>query len=313
MAFFYAMLVWLLVDSLRESTSNCVLHSKRGRTRCYAVFATTTSVLSNAIISLLYIAFAFHEYSSRRTIGYNTLSLALTWVIATIVSLYSMKRMFKENKRWPLILILWWVFASFIDAVSVCMKLTKNFKSMNLWFFFSEENIVDMVSFPLLLLLCFNSMPIWAWKSNDMEELLLHKELPPSLEEGEGTFTNASMWSHLMFLWLNPIFKRGRIQKLELPHIPDVPDSETAENASSLLEEALLKQKLGAVSLTKAIAHFIWKSLAFNAIFAGKFHFAFTTFVSIQLCYSHAPHFWKLIHTNHHIIHIGHQILCINW
>ncbi|KAE8692589.1 hypothetical protein F3Y22_tig00110831pilonHSYRG00083 [Hibiscus syriacus] len=42
--------------------------------------------------------------------------------------------------------------------------------------------------------------------------------------------------SHLM---AKPLFEKGRIEKLELHHIPTVPESETAENASLLLEESL--------------------------------------------------------------------------
>lgn len=274
-AFFYTMLVWLLVDSLKEIRHNRVLHlKKRGFTKGH-VFLATTTVLSNAIISVLNIGFTLYEYRSKRIItGYNSVSLALTWVLATLVSLYSTKRIFKEkNKGWPLVLILWWVFATISDAISVFLKLTKDLKSLRLSFFLSEDNIVDVFSFPLLLLLCFNV--VWAWKTNDMEEQepLLQKELPlPSSleEEDEEAFTNASIWSKLTFLWLNRVFKRGRIQKLELHHVPSVPHSETAENACSMLEESLGTQKPEAVSLTKAIFHSIWKSLVFNAVFAGK-------------------------------------------
>lgn len=274
-AFFYTMLVWLLVDSLKEIRHNRVLHlKKRGFTKGH-VFLATTTVLSNAIISVLNIGFTLYEYRSKRIItGYNSVSLALTWVLATLVSLYSTKRIFKEkNKGWPLVLILWWVFATISDAISVFLKLTKDLKSLRLSFFLSEDNIVDVFSFPLLLLLCFNV--VWTWKTNDMEEQepLLQKELPlPSSleEEDEEAFTNASIWSKLTFLWLNRVFKRGRIQKLELHHVPSVPHSETAENACSMLEESLGTQKPEAVSLTKAIFHSIWKSLVFNAVFAGK-------------------------------------------
>ncbi|MED6118936.1 hypothetical protein PIB30_007441 [Stylosanthes scabra] len=89
------------------------------------------------------------------------------------------------------------------------------------------------------------------------------------LEEDEDeNFTNADIWSQLTYRWLNPIFRKGRVQKLELGHIPDVPHSKTAENASSILEESLRKQKLEEGSLTKAIASSVWKSLALNAVFS---------------------------------------------
>ncbi|QHO49776.1 hypothetical protein S83_001605 [Arachis hypogaea] len=103
-----------------------------------------------------------------------------------------------------------------------------------------------------------------------MEQLLVHpgEEDDDDDEDGEN-FTTAGIWSQLTFRWLNPIFRKGRVQKLELAHIPDVPHSDTAENASSLLEESLGKQKLEGASLTKAITSSVWKSLALNAVFAG--------------------------------------------
>ncbi|KAG5015266.1 hypothetical protein JHK82_020962 [Glycine max] len=271
-AFLYAILIWLLVDSLRQSTRNnharVVLHYfKRGGPMVFAVF----TVLSCAVISVMNIALAFYQYSSRRIIGFNSVSLVLTWVLATIVSFYSMRTKVRENKRFrfPLVLILWWFFACIIDALLLSSKLVKKFESINLWFFLSKDNVVDSVSLPLLVLLCFN---VCARENSDLEQeqMLLQKEEESSMEEeDEQAFTNASMWSKLAFRWLNPIFKTGRIQKLELGHIPPVPPSETAENASSVLEESLRKQKLKGGSLTKAIAYSIWKSLALNAVLAG--------------------------------------------
>ncbi|XP_061355474.1 putative ABC transporter C family member 15 [Gastrolobium bilobum] len=263
-AFFYGILIWILVDSLRQSKRNDVVYLK-------PTFFATITVLSNAVISVLNMALAFYEYTTRRVIGCNSVSSALTWVLATIVSFYSMKRTLRENKRFPLVLILWWVFSSIIDILSVSLEVVKNLESLNLWFFLSEDNIVDMVSLPLLLLiLCFNALPnVCAREQSDMEQRLFHKELESSWEEDEEVFTNASMWNKLTFRWLNPIFSRARIQKLELAHIPSVPHSETAEHASSMLEESLRKQKLEGGSLTKAITHSIWKSLAINAVLAG--------------------------------------------
>ncbi|XP_020978056.1 ABC transporter C family member 6-like [Arachis ipaensis] len=102
-----------------------------------------------------------------------------------------------------------------------------------------------------------------------MAQLLVHpgeEEDDDDDDDGEN-FTTAGIWSQLTFRWLNPIFRKGRVQKLELAHIPEVPHSETAENASSLLEESLGKQKLEGNSLTKAITSSVWKSLTFKCSF----------------------------------------------
>lgn len=84
-------------------------------------------------------------------------------------------------------------------------------------------------------------------------------------------FSSAGIWSHLIFKWLNPLFRMGRDKKLELSDIPSIPHSETADKASSLLEESLSKHKTQYSSLSNAILHAIWRPLATNAIFAGSF------------------------------------------
>ncbi|CAL0324898.1 unnamed protein product [Lupinus luteus] len=265
--FLYAILIWVLVDSLRQSKKNNVAYLKQGP----KVLAIIT-VLCNVLISVMSMAFAFHEYRITRIIGYNSLSLILTWVLSTIVSFYSMKRR-TINQRFPLVLNLWWGFTTIIVALSVSIEIVNNFESLNLWFFLAKDNILGIVSMPMLLfLVCFNALPYVLFareqkhSDSDMEQRLLEQEMEA---EDEEPFTNANMWSQLTFQWLNPIFNKGRTQKLEHGHLPSVPHSETAENASSILEESLRKQKLEGGSLTKAITHSIWKSLALNAIFAG--------------------------------------------
>ncbi|KAJ7945509.1 ABC transporter C family member 3 [Quillaja saponaria] len=99
---------------------------------------------------------------------------------------------------------------------------------------------------------------------NDLEESLLQKNQLHSSEVCE-EFINAGTWSHLTFQWLNPIFRRGRSQKIELSHIPSVPESEKAEKASLILEESLRKEN---INLPKAIIHAVGKSLSINAAFA---------------------------------------------
>ncbi|XP_020229838.1 putative ABC transporter C family member 15 [Cajanus cajan] len=261
-AFFYAILIWLLLHSLRQTTRAHVraVHFKPGP----MVFAVVT-VLASVIVSVMNIALAYYQFSSKRILGYGSVSLPLTWVLATMVSFYSMRTRVRENKRFPLVLILWWVFACVIDALSLCMKMVKDFESMSFWVFLSEDNVVDAVSLPLLILLCFN-VCTREHSHTEQEQLLLQKEVE---REEEEVYTNASTWSKLTFRWLNPVFDTGRVKKLELADIPPVPHSETAESASSVLEESLRRQKLEGGYLTWAIAHSIRKSMALNAVLAG--------------------------------------------
>ncbi|QCD83409.1 putative ABC transporter C family member 15 [Vigna unguiculata] len=263
-AFLYAILIWVLVDSLRQSKRTRVPDGsfKRG-----PMLLPAFTLLSCAVLSLMNMVLVFHQYTSTRVIGFYSVSLTLTWVLATVVSFYSVRTRVRENKRFPLVLILWWIFSSLVDVLSLSVRVVKDLEALDLWFFLSEDNLVASFSLPLLVVLCFN---VCRRERSDMEEGLLQIEEECSMEEhDEEAFTNASVWNKLIFRWLNPIFKTGRVKKLELSHIPPVPCSESAESASSMLEGSLRKQKLGEGSLAKAIADSIWKSLALNAVLAG--------------------------------------------
>lgn len=278
-AFLYAILIWVLVDSLRQSKRGRVPdgYFKRG-----PMLLPLFTVLSSALISVINMALAFRQYSSTRAVGFNSVSLPLTWVLATVVSFYSVRTRVREDKRFPRVLLLWWVFSSLVDALSLSVRLVKDFEAFDLWFFLSEDNLVASFSLPFLVLLCFN---VCRGEHSDMEEGLLQMEGECSVEEhDEEDFTNASVWNKLIFRWLNPVFRTGRVKKLELSHIPPLPCSESAENASSMLEGSLRKQKLGEGSLAKALADSIWKSLALNAVLAGIFYilFSITTLVFVH-------------------------------
>lgn len=97
----------------------------------------------------------------------------------------------------------------------------------------------------LSLFLCFNGVYGCCLRSYEHE--LEQPLLPPEQESGTkklSDFGNCGFWSKITFLWLNPLFRLDRIQQLVLPDIPSVPQSETAENASPVLEESLWKQKI---------------------------------------------------------------------
>ncbi|CAL5384244.1 unnamed protein product [Camellia sinensis] len=99
-----------------------------------------------------------------------------------------------------------------------------------------------------------------------MDQPLLHRE-NTGVRRDIVCYSNAGIWSHITFRWLNPLFEKGqREKKLELSHIPLVPELETAEKAFSKLQESM--QSLVITSLPRAIAHAIWKPLAINAAFA---------------------------------------------
>lgn len=266
--FFIVLLTWILLDILRRrrrihGTGNQSYLRGRASRGCKG-FALIT-LLVNALISVFYVGFGIYEYWGGRIICFKSIFSGMTWVLATIVTIYSKNRAFSEHKRWPWVLIFWWIFSFIFCSLSVCLYLiTHCLKSTKLPDILPKANIVEFASFPLSMLLCCNAFS-YVQKDSDLKQPLLEKEF----EIHTDTYTDAGIWSKVTFQWLNPLFKRGRNQKLELPHIPPVPPSERAENASSLLEESFRKQKIEDSSLPKAIIRAIWKSLAVNAVFAG--------------------------------------------
>ncbi|KAK7822373.1 abc transporter c family member 7 [Quercus suber] len=268
LTFVIAFLTWVLQNVWRQRRDGDI-NEKHGPVRGSRVF-TMITVISNVIISTLYLGFGLYEYWNHRIITIKSVFLFMNWVLATLVAVLSKNRILSGDKRWPLILILWWVFSFIIDSVSLSIYTIRHLKSIDFPSPLPEPNIVDFVSFPLAILLCFNAFPTSCTrKHSDVVEPLLQKE-NETFHGDDGAFTNAGIWSQLTFQWLNPIFKRGRVQKLELPYVPSIPQSETAENASLLLEESLRKQKFEASLLPKAIAYSIWKSLVMNATFADN-------------------------------------------
>lgn len=266
-AFFIGLFAWLLIEILkRRRDDGDILMARRA--------VAVVIVLCNVLIFILYLGFGFFDYWNLRVVSFKSVSLVVTWALATVVAFCSRNyRTLGEHKRWPLVLVLWWVVHLIIDLVCVSVYLLTHLRSMELPHILPEAKAVDFVSLPLLVLLCFNATYACcsARDPSDLEHPLLGEEDDEFLCKNACTFASAGVLSKITFQWLNQLFQRGRIQKLELHHIPPIPQSETANDASSLLEESLCKQKTEATSLPKVIIHAVWKPLALNAAFAGTY------------------------------------------
>lgn len=274
-AFFWLLLTWVLVGVLRKRRDGGGADSENEPTMRKSTVFTVVSVLSNAIICVSHLGFCLYEFWSLETINLVHIFTAMTWVLAAIITVSCFRNSTtRENKRWPLILTSWWVFSSILSSLSVSVYLVTRLKILTLpdfWpDFVPQATIDDFASLiPLWILLCFNVLPFNCGKKrSDLEHPLLESE-GGNLSHGVDPYSSAGIWSKLTFLWLNPLFRKGRVQKLQLHHIPPVPQSEKAETASSLLEETLTKQKTGVSSVTKALFCSVWRSLAINAVFAG--------------------------------------------
>ncbi|GMH20772.1 hypothetical protein Nepgr_022614 [Nepenthes gracilis] len=267
-AFCIALLAWVLADMLKyRGDGNDMGLEDRLSTRNSSSSAKIVQ-FCNAIISVLYLCFGFYEFWYHRTHWYRSISSAPAWILATLVSVYSRSQFLTENK-WPLVLRLWWVYSTVYYLFLITIYSVSQFTSISFHIHHPKERFVDFLACPFSILLSFSALPIFrARKHHDLEHPLL-KEKKGSITEGGHGFSNAGTWSHLTFSWLNPLFKVGKAQKLELSNIPSIPQTETAENATCLLEESLQNHKISSSSLSEAIFHSVWKSLTINAIFAG--------------------------------------------
>ncbi|KAG5604952.1 hypothetical protein H5410_026444 [Solanum commersonii] len=94
----------------------------------------------------------------------------------------------------------------------------------------------------------------------------------PFLQKDEvNTFSSASIWSLITFRWLNPLFKKGHEEKLRVEHIPSIPHTETSNETSSLLEDAL-PHRIG-VRVRAALMALIYKrtlSMKYGSTKDGK-------------------------------------------
>lgn len=255
-SFCVALLIWVLAD---------VTKRRRRREEGDRVVVPKVSVCSvmvvvcNFLICVLHVGFAIFGYWKLRIVTFKSGISVVTWVLVTSITVYSNNN--TSHRKWPLLLLLWWLFSWILQSISVFFVL-RNIQT---------SNIVDLVSLPLLTLLCINAIAT-SFSSEEQSDLLKQPFLENYEEENsvDDDFSEAGIWSKLTFSWLNPLFTKGRIQKLELPHIPSLPYTETAKYASSLLEDSLRKKKMGAgSSLPTAIIYALWKPLAINALFAG--------------------------------------------
>ncbi|KAJ6356387.1 hypothetical protein OIU78_004484 [Salix suchowensis] len=268
------LLAWLLIHILKQCRGGGGdLHRRAHEAvkKQPTMLFTIVTVLSNIVISILYLGFGFYQYWDLGIVTSKSVFLSVTWILATVVVCYSRNRFLGENNRWPIVVILWWIFCSIFCSLSVSIHFITRFSSIELPYSWPEANFADFPSLPLSILLCRNALTFRCSSNKTQDDLdtpLLQEEHGSSFRDS-ACYRNAGFWSKLTFRWLNPLFSSGRMGKLELSHVPSVPASETAEFASSLLEDSFGKEKNETSNLPKAIANAVWKSLAINGVFAG--------------------------------------------
>lgn len=300
-AFVGVFLTWGLMDILRRRTgtseerqSGAAAAAGDGVSSAPAVCSWVTVVCSFAF-SLLYICFSLYEYWLFGRFNSKSVSSAVSWILASVTAVYFRKRNLSRGNHWPVVLILWWICSTVLSTVSVSFIIirlrSKSFHPPPL----VRADVVNIVSCALSILLCSTAISTSCSGPRQTDEL--ERPLLPggSRKDSEG-FDSAGVWSRLTFQWLNPLFKTGRVQKLELVDIPLVPQSESAEFASSSLEASLRKQKTGHSSLPKAISFAVWRSMTINGAIAGK-HLLSHQFSPFSLSF-----LWRVSYRTHSLV-----------
>nr|QVT92275.1 ABC transporter [Salvia miltiorrhiza] len=263
-AFCLVFFVWILWDaSGKRKEFGVDEHFLR---RESSSLSAKINVLLSFVMGVSYVVYLLHEFWESVNFPIDDIFSAIAWCCACILAVYSVSR---GKKRWPLVLILWWSYSSICSLVAVSFYCLHRFRYIDEPKFVPKANAVDFPALPLSLLLCLNALlsNIVKTKSDATRPLLSESERDSGCESDP--FSSAGIWSLLTFRWLNPLFQKGRREKLQTEDVPPIPRSETAEEASCLLEEFFRKQKTSVPSLPSAILHAIRTPLAINAVFAG--------------------------------------------
>lgn len=216
----------------------------------------------NASITSINIGFAVLGVWKHRTVSLGLIFASLSWLLVTLFSLYCKHKGAGVVLNWPAVLGSWWVFSSLLESL-----LT----SLHLLHLINSATVVNFTSLPFCAIICLCLVATAMRAKTSQEELnqpLLIRE--DSGDSSRDRFSSSGWWSHLTFQWLNPVFEKGHKVRLELEHLPSLPQSDTAEQSYALLQETLHKQKPEPMSLENAIICSVWAPLVINAVFAGN-------------------------------------------
>ncbi|XP_068667437.1 putative ABC transporter C family member 15 [Aristolochia californica] len=255
---------WIIVTLLKQKDRHSVDKESTDRK---STFSTKIVILCNISISCSYLGFSVYEIWMLKAISLVSALPTVTWVLISIFTIYYKERTIRENKSWPLVLKFWWFLYCTLDTFYIAIFLLTCLKWISLPISFPVPKFCNFASLPFSIFLCFNLLSMN--RRRNLQEVTSPLLQTENEHTSSNAFDNAGIWSRLTFRWLNPLFKAGQKEKLELSHVPLVPKPETAESSFSSLQDAILKQKTEVSSLPDALIQSIWKPLVINAIFAG--------------------------------------------
>ncbi|KAL0918961.1 hypothetical protein M5K25_011013 [Dendrobium thyrsiflorum] len=255
------LLVWMLVDLLKPRRVFSAQQEVGVLPEIIVIF--------NILISTLYLGSLAFKSWKIEAIPRDPLFIALSWILVTFFTIYIKRKTKTGSSGWPNVLVSWWVLSGIFQFFSIIIYLTNHFQLSALPSLFPAATVADIASFPLSVFLCIGAFIMnFRRVSSGLGQPILLDDYENE-EVSRQVFSIAGIWSNLTFRWLNPVFEKGWLQRLELHHVPRLPKSETAETAYSLLQESLRKEKPECSTLNRAMMNFIWRPLAINAVLAG--------------------------------------------
>lgn len=260
---------WVLIEFIRMwGRGSEEMQSEQATERRSSVVSAGLIVFCNLWVLSSYLGLCILQAWKHSLVSLELLLLAASWTVVSAFVIYCRRKTGGGNSRWPLVLRLWWALYGLFNIVSVSIYLITHLTETALPAFFPSASLADLASVPFSTLLCIN-VPFMGSSPPKRLPEVEHPLIPKDkVRSWEGDFERAGIWSKLTFRWLNAVFEKGRAQKLELDHIPQVPDAETADRSHSLLQECR-KRKDRASTLSQAIIHAVWRPSAVNAVFAG--------------------------------------------
>ncbi|XP_062212449.1 putative ABC transporter C family member 15 [Phragmites australis] len=266
---FAILLVWIIAKFVKLKKRQKIGNGTNVSAERKGITLLPSHILAvcSACITLINIGFAALGVWKHQNVSLGLIFASVSWFLVTLFSLYCKHKGAGVVSNWPAVLVSWWVFSFLLESL-----LT----SLHLLHLFNSATIIDFTSLPFctIICLCLVAIAMRTSKTNqeELNQPLLVRE--DSGDSGRDRFSSSGWWSQLTFQWLNPVFEKGRKVRLELEHIPSVPQSETAEHSYALLQETLHKQKPEPMSLQRAIICAVWTPLVINAVFAGLNTFA---------------------------------------
>ncbi|KAL6911536.1 hypothetical protein ACP4OV_000341 [Aristida adscensionis] len=258
---FAVLLIWILVEFVKlkkreQDAGNMVSAEWKG----VALLPSYIIAACNVSITSTNTAFAVLGVWKDQTVSLGLIFASVSWLLVTLFSIYYKQNRAGAVSNWPAVLISWWVLSFLSESLLI---------SLHLLHLSTSATAVDFTSLPFctIICLCLVTMAMPKANQDELSQPLLMRGY--SVDSSRDRFSSSGWWSQLTLQWLNPVLEKGHEVRLELEHIPPVPQSETAEQSYKLLQETLDKQQPELMSLQRAIICAVWTPLVINAAFAG--------------------------------------------